>query len=186
MPLFFVPAACMLSWLSLLMSVSLPPFVHSSTSADVDNTIPFFDNYHSLVHRFIVLPQYNFMFCWIDKVACTNFHKLFNTIEGKKHLNKRHATLYRNDVSTLALNESTIHAMLMNSSWYKGVFYRRPLDRFVSAYTTQCKGTRKPRHCADTYQIHRRKPSIQEVANITRRYQGRSFGAALKCKQTVH
>lgn len=179
------------------MSVSLPPFVHSSTSADVDNTIPFFDNYHSLVHRFIVLPQYNFMFCWIDKVACTNFHKLFNTIEGKKHLNKRHATLYRNDVSTLALNESTIHAMLMNSSWYKGVFYRRPLDRFVSAYTTQCKGTRKPRHCADTYQIHRRKPSIQEVANITRRYQGRSFGAAhfqkqsnfcgkLKCKQTVH
>ena len=71
----------------------------------------------------------NLLFCWIQKVGCTNFKKLLSPL--KIHVRS-------------ALPERKGHprdfysAIMHNSSWHKAVFYREPLERFLSGYLDKC------------------------------------------------
>lgn len=88
-----------------------------------------------LLDKFIVVPEHHLLFCYIDKNACTAFNELFMRVRGQ--------TVHGGDVwykNTLDKHGLTAHLpeLLRNTTWHKAVFYREPLERFVSAYISKC------------------------------------------------
>lgn len=95
--------------------------------------------------RFIVLPKYNLLFCYIEKVGCTSFNRLFNILTGNPH-----NRWFANRPKEHGYTRDDLDAMLRNKSWHKAVFYRHPSDRFVSAYQSKCNPI-LTRHCKDSF-----------------------------------
>lgn len=106
--------------------------------------------------RLYIIPEKRLMFCWIDKNACSNFNMVLNVVANESSRNEKFETLYSgsNDAGTIFdpnghSLRSVLHgvqAILRNKSWHKAVFYRHPVDRFVSAYKSQCTDNiRRPR-----------------------------------------
>ena len=72
----------------------------------------------------------NILFCWIQKVGCTNFKKLFKPLS----IHIRAAVPNGNEWTPNKIVNSIMH----NTSWHKAVFYREPLERFLSGYLDKC------------------------------------------------
>jgi hypothetical protein len=87
--------------------------------------------------RYIIVPEHRILFCFIEKVACTSFNSLFN------HVNNRTTTGLKdmwalNDAIAFKMTAPQVVQLVKNESWFKAVFYRDPVDRFVSAYRSKC------------------------------------------------
>jgi hypothetical protein len=135
------------------------------------------------------------MFCWIEKVACSNFNKVLNVVAGKPERNARFETLYSgenhagkffnpNIEPVHSVTERGVEAILKNDTWHKAVFYRHPLHRFISSYKSQCTdNVMRPRHCHDTFHFQR-KPTFREVVDYTATQRGYTFGSAHWRKQS--
>ena len=96
--------------------------------------------------RFIVLPEYQILFCYIEKVGCTSFNKFFNFLTGEAHPKK----WFKNTPNVHGYSYEDLNKLLLNKSWHKAVFYRHPTDRFLSAYQSKCNPTRT-NHCKNTF-----------------------------------
>ena len=109
------------------------------------------------MQRLVILPDHKLLFCYIEKVAGTSFNSLFNHIAGHK-TNRLKNMWFLNDFRRRGLKMRDVIGLLGNESWHKAVFYRDPVDRFVSAYISKCvlrskdKFSRKgSRHCKDIF-----------------------------------
>lgn len=104
----------------------------------------------SLEH-FIVVPEHKLLFCYIEKVGCMNFNKLFTQVRSRYDSGMLENTnpWYRNTPSAHGLSKSDLEQMLINKNWHKAVFYREPLERFASAFRSKCEGVDQDgcRHC---------------------------------------
>ena len=85
--------------------------------------------------RFIIIPEYKLMFCYIEKVGCTSFNHLFTSIR------KQDWHWFQNSPQALNYTKSDLEWILSNPEWQKAVFYRHPLDRVLSAYKSKCEWT---------------------------------------------
>lgn len=80
------------------------------------------------LHRILLVPEHKFMFCYIEKNACSSFNRLLNSIVGKDstHINNIYGALTPDKFN---MTEDHVDSILRNKSWYKAVFYRNPVDR---------------------------------------------------------
>ena len=90
------------------------------------------------LNNFIVIPEYKLLFCYIEKVGCTSFNHLFVNLRNKTWGSKD-GGWYSNSPQALGLTQLDIQGMVGNPEWEKAVFYRHPLDRFLSAYKSKCE-----------------------------------------------
>lgn len=98
---------------------------------------------YNLFERFIVLPEYNLLFCYIEKNACTAFNDIFSQLRMKSHptVQRTHGPdgWFQLSPYTLGYSKEDIEAIMRNKTWHKAVFYRDPIERFVSAYRSKCE-----------------------------------------------
>lgn len=105
----------------------------------------------SSLDRFIVIPEYKLLFCYVDKVGCSMFNDLFRVLR-MVHLvlAKNNATntdelkyqakqlWFRNTPKHHSLSSSDLERIMINPNWTKAVFFRDPASRFLSAYRSKC------------------------------------------------
>jgi len=99
-----------------------------------------------LLERFIIVPEHKLLFCYIEKVACTKFNGLFNAVRGISSKNM----WYHNSAHSLGWKKDDLANALVDPEWQKAVFYREPLERFLSAFLSKCAGRHDrdgPAHC---------------------------------------
>lgn len=107
-----------------------------------------------LTEKFIVVPEHKLLFCYIEKVACTNFNMLFRSVRARYHPEQLEGSDYhRNTPEVHGVDLAHLERILANSSWHKAVFYRDPVERFVSAFASKCEGADEdgPAHCQDQF-----------------------------------
>jgi hypothetical protein len=100
-----------------------------------------------LLNNLMIIPEYRFMFCGIEKVAITSFTLLFTSFiytVRNKEMPPRHF-FYLNSYKQLGLTMNDVKRILLDKTWYKAVFFREPLSRFLSGYNSKCT----PGHDAD-------------------------------------
>lgn len=94
-----------------------------------------------LIDRFIVVPEHKLLFCYIDKVACSNFNRLFRTVRARYDPSQLEGDFwFRNSPEAHGLDLANLSGILADRSWHKAVFYRDPIERFVSAFASKCEG----------------------------------------------
>jgi Sulfotransferase family len=95
--------------------------------------------------RFIVVPEYKLLFCYIEKVGCSMFNHLFRMLrmvhpeltwdEVNYQANR---TWFRNTPQHFNLSKDDLAQLLIHPNWTKAVFFRAPTPRFASAYQSKC------------------------------------------------
>jgi hypothetical protein len=83
---------------------------------------------------FIAVPSHRLLLCKLNKVASQQFGALFNALRG---------SYAERGVPDKPLGEPTLptlRRLLLDPTWHKAVFYREPLERFLSAFTSKCGG----------------------------------------------
>ena len=90
-------------------------------------------------------------FCYIEKVACKQFNILFWRITNHPDATKAHWR--ENTPQKHGLNKGDLERLLMNKTWHKAVFYREPLERFLSGYLSKCglRDQNGKRHCLNEF-----------------------------------
>jgi len=96
----------------------------------------------NLASRILVVPSLRFLFCYIEKNACTQFNLLANALNGiLEEDNERRIWPYFR--SSAAVNfkwtSEQVQEALNDESWYKAVFLRDPAERLLSAYNSKCE-----------------------------------------------
>jgi hypothetical protein len=79
---------------------------------------------------FIIVPSHRLLICKQSKVASTQLRLLFGALgraEGLKPAYLVNPSLPR------------LKGILANRSWHKAVFFREPLERFLSAFLSKCQ-----------------------------------------------
>jgi hypothetical protein len=103
-----------------------------------------------LLGNFIVVPEHNLLFCYVEKVGCSMFNHLFrmlrlhhpNVAEDPAEVaHLANFTWWRNTPRHFELTKSDLEDILVNPNWTKAVFYRDPVMRFVSAFKNKCENT---------------------------------------------
>ena len=101
------------------------------------------------LNRFIIVPEYKLMFCYVEKTGCSMFNHLFRILRlhhpsladnTKELMYQANDTWYRNTPEHHGLKKSDLEDMLQNPEWTKAVFYRHPLTRYLSAFRSKCEG----------------------------------------------
>lgn len=99
---------------------------------------------YNMIDRLIIIPEYNLLFCYIEKVACTSFNDVFSQLRMKFDKNAVRTVgpdgWLQNSLYSLGIRKEEVEAMMVNKSWHKALFYRDPIERFVSAYRSKCEG----------------------------------------------
>ncbi|KAJ8605653.1 hypothetical protein CTAYLR_000160 [Chrysophaeum taylorii] len=85
--------------------------------------------------RLIVVPEHRLLFCYIEKNACTAFNTLFLRV---RHQSPRRIW-FHNSYREHGLAADDVEDLVRNESWHKAVFFREPLERFVSAFKSKCE-----------------------------------------------
>lgn len=93
------------------------------------------------LNRFIVVPEYKLLFCYIEKVACSSFNRLFAELRGQRSTEGRNGRVrwYLNTPEMHKMEKGALERILVDSTWHKAVFYREPLERFLSGYRSKCE-----------------------------------------------
>lgn len=98
-------------------------------------------NFHkNPASRVIVLPEKKLAFCYIEKVACTEFNMLFNTLNnlttnGTVWNGTKYTPWWHSQPWHFGLNLSDLTA---ENGWKWAVFLRDPASRYVSAWGSKC------------------------------------------------
>ena len=71
-------------------------------------------------------------FCWIQKVGCTSFKRLLSSQQVSVRDAYEGPPVGKTNIAAMQT------AIMRNSSWHKAVFYREPLERFLSGYQDKC------------------------------------------------
>jgi len=107
-----------------------------------------------LLDRFLILPEYKLMFCYIEKVACKSFNTLIQDIRRPydKSMNKE-KPWWLNNPDNYGLKKADLEKILADPSWHKAVFFRDPLWRFLSAYKSKCEEYHQDgeQHCREHF-----------------------------------
>ena len=82
--------------------------------------------------RVIVLPSAKVLLCTAEKNGLTEINKLAATVMGQPH------RWFQFSPAHQGLDFATFQQYLRDSSWRKAVFYRDPMERFLSAYLSKC------------------------------------------------
>lgn len=82
--------------------------------------------------RLLVVPEHKFAFCYVEKVACTQFNHIMNTLNGLPWNRKPWMRS-----STFAMNVS-MESVTKENGWYRGIFLRDPAERYLSAFQSKC------------------------------------------------
>lgn len=92
-----------------------------------------------LLDRFIVVPEHHLLFCYMEKVACTNFNEVFRRLRIRYDPKQAEGgKWFRNSPEHHGLEKDDLARILVNTTWHKAVFYRDPVERFTSAYASKC------------------------------------------------
>ena len=111
------------------------------------------------LNRFIVVPERQLIFCYVDKVGCTMFNqitRLLRLLDPRLDVNERDwqtkSEWMRNTPQHHHISKQDLETFLVDPTWTKAVFYRDPAIRFLSAFRYNClKGTRRGRRCKDVF-----------------------------------
>jgi hypothetical protein len=104
-----------------------------------------------LLGNFIVVPEHNLLFCYVEKVGCSMFNHLFRMLrlnhpnvadDPAEVAHLANFTWWRNTPKHFKLTRSDLEVILVNPNWTKAVFYRDPRMRFLSAFRDKCENTR--------------------------------------------
>lgn len=107
------------------------------------------------LQRLIILPRDRLLFCYIEKVAGTSFNSLFNQIANRTTHRLRTMWLL-NDWRAHRLKVDDLLNLFHNEFWHKAVFFRDPVERFISAYRSKCLlRSRRGRHDLHSSRIER-------------------------------
>lgn len=91
--------------------------------------------------RFIVVPEYKLLFCYIEKVACKSFNMLFQSLRAPYDPRMNNTNpWYLNTPFQHGLQKHDVERLIADPSWHKAVFVREPLERFLSAFRSKCAG----------------------------------------------
>jgi hypothetical protein len=100
---------------------------------------------NAYLDRFIVIPEYKLLFCYIEKVGCSMFNHLFRMlrmvhpeISWKELLYQANGTWFRNTPQHFNLTKDDLAQLLIHPNWTKALFFRAPAPRFLSAYQSKC------------------------------------------------
>ena len=93
------------------------------------------------------MPEHKLLFCYIEKNSCSAFNRLFASVRSRavpsqSLVGKAESWVPWGLNSPKALkmgSAAQIMAMLKDPAWHKAVFYRDPLERFVSALQSKCE-----------------------------------------------
>ena len=110
--------------------------------------------------RFIIVPEYKFLFCFIEKTGCMMFSELLRVLRllhpsMKLAYNRKEAefqaetTWNRNTPRHHGLNRTDLLRLVNDEEWTKAIFFRDPVSRFVSGMKSKC-GRADPdgvKHC---------------------------------------
>lgn len=106
-----------------------------------------------LLDRFIIVPEYKLLFCYIEKVACKSFNNVFRSIRAKWDPRQAENGPFRkNTWVNHSWSKEMLEEAMADESWHKAVFFRNPVERFTSAWASKCRGPDRgdrdgPRHC---------------------------------------
>jgi len=80
------------------------------------------------------------LFCYIEKVGCRSFNELFRNVRLRydPRMNTSHPW-WLNTPSRHRVSKAGLEGMLADPQWHKAVFYREPLERFLSGYRSKCE-----------------------------------------------
>jgi len=90
---------------------------------------------HAIIDHFIILPKYNLLFCAIPKAGSQSFHHFARRIQP--YISDKSTEEWGNPRSE-GLNQTDIQSRLESNIWTKIVFFRDPLERFLSGYLNKC------------------------------------------------
>lgn len=114
--------------------------------------------FNHLLQNFIVVPEYKLLFCYIEKVGNKNFNILFNRLRHRydKNIpvdNRPQHVWMNNNPNKFNMSKEDLENMLIDKKWHKAVFYRDPLERFVSAFQNKCqsKSANEKYWCAEQF-----------------------------------
>jgi len=97
-----------------------------------------------LLDRFIVVPEHNLLFCYMEKNACTNFNDLFRFLRARYDPDQASGPRwFRNTPEVHGYTQEMLEGILVNKTWHKSVFFRDPIERFAAAYESKCTGVDK-------------------------------------------
>lgn len=125
---------------------------HRSSIPDMGNEAP--DLSTNMLDRIIIVPELKLMFCYIEKVGCKNFNDLFryyrsrfDPVQGDEH------TWKRNTFEVHNFSKRDIERAMRSKDWFKAVFYREPIERYVAAWSSKCGGADKDgwKHCYEQF-----------------------------------
>jgi len=83
---------------------------------------------------YIIIPSKRLLFCSIAKVGSTSFLSLFNRLSNDTIA---YGTVQGEKIAEI-LNFEFQPDLIKNTSWSKVLFFRDPLERFLSAYLSKC------------------------------------------------
>lgn len=97
-----------------------------------------------LLDRFIIVPEHHLLFCFVEKVGSTSFQELFRRVRGRHEPEQTSGDpWFRNSYAVHGWTKQQLECALVDPSWHKAVFVRDPVDRFVSAWSSKCRGADK-------------------------------------------
>ncbi|XP_019625100.1 PREDICTED: carbohydrate sulfotransferase 14-like [Branchiostoma belcheri] len=91
---------------------------------------------HTVYHHIIVSDKYKFLYCYVPKVACTNWKRVIKALEGSLASTDEEIDIYEIHRKNWTYLKDYDHAGIQHrlQNYYKFMFVRDPLERLVSAY----------------------------------------------------
>ena len=94
-----------------------------------------FDNPSNLLQRVVIIEEYKLLFCKIEKVADEAFTGLLQHMTDNSNRFRWGVNTPRSKNWTKAMLEDA----LADPAWHKAVFFREPMERFLSGFRSKCE-----------------------------------------------
>jgi len=130
------------------------------------------NNIQHLIFRnnFIYVKSYNFIFCYVPKVACTGFKQSFRKLEGLPFVQDNDVHRKDNGLNYLQhMSEQEAITLLNNPEVLKITFTRNPYSRVLSAYLNKIKNNPEfvKKHKIDKIIRNKINPKLSEAKFIS-------------------
>eukprot|EP00611_Tribonema_gayanum_P032697 TRINITY_DN9883_c0_g1_i1.p1 TRINITY_DN9883_c0_g1~~TRINITY_DN9883_c0_g1_i1.p1 ORF type:complete len:349 (-),score=37.67 TRINITY_DN9883_c0_g1_i1:695-1675(-) len=148
-----IPGAVVLALGLLVISKVIPSSTGDGvTTAHVTAPAPVMDN---LYQHWIIVPEIKLLFCFIEKVGCESFNDLFRSYRSRwdPRQAKGRKPWRHNNMKAHNMSEADVDRLVLDETWHKAVFFREPLERFLSAFRSKCEPGHDidREHCTDTF-----------------------------------